>query len=111
MAKIRCTVCNLIIDTETIPDKCPRCGAPKDKIEKVAEDKVSLIDRSRLTNDLHMKLATLLDKVLEVAEAGINDNLDPACVIIFTKAKQENVLTRQYIKAEIQTHIGKGKWG
>jgi len=104
-------VCNLIVDTEVIPDKCPRCGAPREKIEKIAEDKSSLIDRSRLTNDLHMKLATLLDKILEVSEAGINDDLDPACVAIFTKARQEAMLTRQYVKAEIQTHIGKGKWG
>lgn len=111
MTKIRCTVCNLILDGDTIPEKCPRCGAPKEKFEKLSEDKLSIIDRSRLTNDLHMKLAALLDKVLETAEAGINDDLDPACVAIFIKAKQDAYLTRQYIKAEIQTHIAKGKWG
>jgi len=111
MTKIRCTVCNLILDGETIPDKCPRCGAPKEKLEQVPEDKSSLIDRSRLTNDLHMQLSGLLDKILQIAEAGINDNLDPGCVAIFTKVKQDSTLTKQYVKAEIQTHIGKGKWG
>lgn len=111
MAKIRCTVCNLILDTDVIPDKCPRCGAPQEKIERLADDKANLVDRSRLTNDLHMKLATLLDKVLEVAEAGIKDNLDPACVVVFTKAKQDATLIKQYVKSEIQVHIGKGKWG
>ena len=111
MAKIRCTVCNLIIDTDVIPDKCPRCGVPKDKFEKIADDKANLIDRSRLTNGLHMHLATLLDKVLEVAEAGIKDNLDPACVVVFTKAKEDATMIKQYVKAEIQVHIGKGKWG
>jgi phage FluMu protein Com len=111
MAKIRCTVCNLILDTDAAPDKCPRCGAPKEKFETLAEDKANLIERSRLTNDLHMKLEALLGKVLEIAEAGIKDNLDPACVVVFNKAKQDAAMIRQYVKAEIQAHIGKGNWG
>jgi Rubredoxin. len=111
MAKIRCTVCNLIMDTDVIPDKCPRCGAPKEKFEKLAEAQANLIDRSRFTNDLHMKLEAMLGKVLEIAEAGIKDNLDPACVVVFNKAKEDATMIRQYVKAEIQTHIGKGKWG
>jgi rubredoxin len=111
MAKIRCTVCNLILDTDEIPDKCPRCGAPKEKFEKLADDKANLVDRCRLTNDLHMRLETLADKILKVAEAGIKDNLDPACVVVFTKAKQDAAMIKQYVKAEIQSHISKGKWG
>lgn len=111
MAKIKCIVCNLILDTDIIPDKCPRCGAPKEKIEKLSEAQANLIDRSRLTNDLHMKLEAILGKVLEIAETGIKDNLDAACVAVFSKAKEDATMIRQYVKAEIQAHIGKGKWG
>ncbi len=111
MAKIRCTVCNLVLDTDVTPDKCPRCGAPKEKFEKLAEPQANLIERSRFTNDLHIKLEALLGKVLDIAEAGIKDNLDPACVVVFNKAKEDATMIRQYAKAEIQTHIGKGKWG
>ncbi len=111
MAKIRCLVCNLVVDTDVIPDKCPRCAAPKEKFEQIADVAANLIDRSRVTNDLHMKLEAMLGKVLEIAEAGIKDNLDPACVVVFNKAKEDAAMIRQYVKAEIQTHISKGKWG
>ena len=111
MKKFRCTVCNFIYEGEDAPDKCPRCGSPKEKFEQIPEEKVKLIERSRLSNGLHMHLATLLEEVSQVASKGIEDNLDPLCLAIFTKAKDEAHLLRQFIKAEIQVHIGKGKWG
>lgn len=111
MKKFRCTVCNFIYEGDDAQDKCPRCGAPKEKFEQIPEEKTKLIDRSKLSNGLHMHLATLLEEVTQVATKGINDNLDPACVAIFTKAKEEAHLLRQFIKAEIQVHISKGKWG
>jgi len=111
MGKFKCSVCNYVHDGDVAPDKCPRCGAPKEKFVQLAEDKAKLVDRARYTNQLHMSLAGLLDQVRSVAEAGIKDNLDPACVAIFTKAKDEAGLLSQYIKAEIEAHIGKGKWG
>jgi rubredoxin len=111
MKKFRCTVCNFIYEGDAAPDKCPRCQAPKEKFEQVAEEKAKLIDRSKLSNGLHMHLATLLEDVPHIATKGINDNLDPGCVAIFTKAKEEAHLLRQFIKAEIQVHVGKGKWG
>jgi hypothetical protein len=111
MKKFRCTVCNFIYQGNDAPDKCPRCGAPKEKFERIPEDKAKLIERSKLSNGLHMHLATLLEEVTRVATKGIEDDLDPGCVAIFTKAKEEAHLLRQFIKAEIEVHIGKGKWG
>lgn len=111
MAKFKCGVCNYIVDAENQPDVCPRCNAAKDKFLKLAEDKEKLIDRSRCTNQLHMGLITVLDQAHSIAEAGIKDNLDPACVAIFTKARNEAVLLGQFVKAEIESHIAKGKWG
>jgi len=111
MKKFRCTMCNFIYEGDDAPDKCPRCGAPKEKFEQIPEDKDRLIERSKLSNGLHMHLATLLEEVTQVATKGINDNLDPACVAIFTNAKEQAHLLRQFIKAEIQVHISKGKWG
>lgn len=111
MEKWRCTVCGYIHDGDTPPEKCPNCGAPKEKFEKLEEKAAQLIERSRLSNALHMRLYTLLDEVAEVAQMGVEDNLDPRCVEIFTQAKQTAGLIQQRVKAEIQTHIGKGKWG
>jgi rubredoxin len=109
--KWRCGVCGYIHDGPEAPNVCPKCGAPKEKFEKLAEEQANLVDRSRLSNDLHMQLSALLDKALEIAEKGIQDNLDPACVKIFTRTKECATQLKQSIKAEIVTHISKGKWG
>ena len=111
MQKWRCTVCGFIYDSDAPPEKCPNCGAPREKFERLPADKAQLIERSRLTNGMHVKLIALLMKVSEVAQKGVDDNLDPRCLQIFTQAKQMADLVAQRSRTEIQSHIGKGKWG
>ncbi len=111
MKKWRCGVCGYVYDGDGPPDVCPKCGAPKEKFEAIADDKAQLIARSRLTNGLHMELYAVMEKAIAIAERGIEDNLDPPCVAIFNTVKEEAWQTQQRIKAEIQGHIGKGKWG
>ncbi|MGC8970978.1 MAG: rubredoxin-like domain-containing protein [bacterium] len=111
MSKWRCGVCGIVLDVENPPEVCPKCGAPREKFTQIPEDQVKLIDRSRFTNGLHIELFTLMAKVAELAQKGIDDNLDPPCVKIFTEAKEQALLFQQKIKAEIQGHISKGKWG
>jgi len=110
LQKWRCTVCGFIYDGDAPPEKCPNCGAPREKFERLPADKAQLIDRSRLTNGLHVKLIALLMKVSEVAQEGVDDNLDPRCLQIFTQAKQMADLVAQRSRTEIRSHIGKGKW-
>lgn len=107
----RCGVCGYIYDGSEAPDKCPKCGSPKEKFAKVEDAGAQLIERSRRTNNLHAQLITLMGEVLCLAEKGIEDNLDPPCVDIFKKAKDAAWSLRQMSKAEIQGHVGKGKWG
>lgn len=107
----RCTVCGFVHDGADAPERCPKCGAPKNKFEKIEKEAAELIERSRFTNDLHMKLTAVLKKAEEISEAGIEDNLDPGCLAIFTKTKKRSAELRQMIKAELQTHMNKGKWG
>ncbi|MDZ7372714.1 MAG: rubredoxin [candidate division KSB1 bacterium] len=109
--KWRCSVCGYIHDGAAAPEVCPKCGASKDKFQQLPDEAASLIERSRLSNDLHMRLSALLDEALGIAEKGIQDNLDPACVKIFTRTKECATQLKQAIKAEIATHIAKGKWG
>ncbi|MFA5794200.1 MAG: rubredoxin [Candidatus Brocadiia bacterium] len=111
MKKWFCGTCGYVWDGENPPDKCPKCGATKDKFNLIPDDKAQLIDKSRLTNDLHMKLEAMMSKVIKLADKGIADNLDPACVLIFNQLKTDAAFAKQKIKAEIQTHISKGKWG
>lgn len=107
----KCSVCGYIYEGDDAPENCPHCGAPKEKFEKLGEEKVDLITKSSETNDLHMELASLLDQMLAVAEVGLEINLDPGCVKIFTQALENATSLRQRIKAEINVHISKGKWG
>ncbi|MFW0884863.1 rubredoxin-like domain-containing protein [Candidatus Acidulodesulfobacterium sp. H_13] len=109
--KWKCSVCGYIHDGNSAPDICPRCGAPKEKFERVAADIEQIIDRSRKTNQLHINLMHLLSKVSEFADAGIEDNLDPGCLNVFQKAKKTAWEIRQMSKAEIAVHVSKQKWG
>lgn len=111
MQKWKCAVCGFIYDGDAPPEKCPNCGAPKEKFERLPDEKAQLIDRSRLTNGLHVKLIALLMKVSKVAQKGVDDNLDPRCLQIFTQAKQMAELVAQRSRVEIKSHIGKDKWG
>jgi len=111
MKKWRCEVCGYIHDGDGPPEKCPKCGAPKEKFTEVAEEQSELIHRSRVSNQLHMELSGLLEQVKEVAEMGIEDELDPGCVGIFKNALQTAVELQQSIKAELAVHVAKGKWG
>jgi hypothetical protein len=98
-------------DGEEPPDRCPKCQAAKEKFVKLEDKAKDLIERSRYTNALHMGLATLLEQVIDMAEDGIDDNLDRNCVKIFKKAAEQAEILQQSIKAELQGHMNKGKWG
>jgi hypothetical protein len=107
----RCNVCGYLWEGEGAPDRCPKCGAKKERFEALDDKALEVVDRSRYTNNLHMQLLLLMDQVIDVAEDGIDENLDPGCVKIFKRAMAEAEIIQQSIKAELQGHVGKGKWG
>ena len=49
--------------------------------------------------------------MMDLAEDGIDDNLDPDCVKVFQRALDQAEILQQSIKAELQSHMKKGKWG
>ncbi len=107
----RCSVCGYIHLGEESPEKCPKCGAPREKFNNIEEEVQELIERSRFTNLLLAELYSLLDQALDIAAQGIEDKLDPACVDIFNRLEKESRILQQMVKAEIATHISKNKWG
>lgn len=107
----KCSSCNYVWEGEEPPEKCPKCGAAREKFVELDAKAAELVERSRFTNGLHMQLYTLMEQVVDVCEDGIDDNLDPACVRIFKRAQDHAEFTQQAIKAEIQGHSNKGKWG
>ncbi|MGI6035167.1 MAG: rubredoxin-like domain-containing protein [Limnochordia bacterium] len=107
----KCSVCNYIWEGEAPPEKCPKCSHPKEKYQALTEEQWGLVERSRLTNDLHVKLLNILPALAEIARQGIEDDLDPPCVKIFQKIREQASFLEQSIKAELEGHMKKGKWG
>ena len=106
----KCSVCGFVYEGDDAPDFCPKCGAPKEKfneLDKEASDKVYASDR---TNDIHMEIVALAGKIKALAEEGIKINLDPPCVKVFENARNESWTIKQRSKAEMEGHVGKGKW-
>lgn len=106
----KCSVCNFIYEGETAPTTCPKCGQPCEKFVELAPEAADKVYKSERTNDIHMEIVTLIDKVIALSYEGIDLDLDPACVSGFKQAINEGYIIKQRAKAEIENHIGKGKW-
>lgn len=106
----KCSVCNYVAEGATAPDICPKCGQPHEKFSELTEENATKVYTSEKTNDIHMQVITLMDQVIALSNEGIKLNLDPACVGAFTNAVKEAYVIKQRSKAEIESHIGKGKW-
>ena len=106
----KCTVCRYTHEGDSAPEVCPKCGAPKEKFNSLSDEDTQKIYTSGRTNDIHMEIVNLAMAITELAEEGIEINLDPPCVAVFEKAKQEAWVMKQRSKAELEGHMQKGKW-
>lgn len=106
----KCTVCGFVSEGAEAPEKCPKCGAPKDKFTALTEEEANKVYSSDRTNDIHMEIINLAMAIAELAEEGLEINLDPPCVALFKQAKEEAWIIKQRSKAELAGHVGKGKW-
>ena len=106
----KCTVCGFLHEGPDAPDKCPKCGAPKEKFEAMAEEDAQKIYMSDRTNDIHMEIIELAMKIKDLAKEGIEINLDPPCVALFQQAHDEAWVIKQRCNAEIAGHVSRGKW-
>lgn len=106
----KCSVCGYMHEGNEAPDKCPKCGAPKDKFNALTDEEAKKVYDSDRTNDIHMEIATLAMRIEALAKEGIEINLDPPCVALFNNAKDEAWVLKQRCKAEIAGHMSRGKW-
>jgi rubredoxin len=111
MALFRCGVCGYIHDGDEAPAKCPKCGAPKEQFKRLEKEEEDKIVKSRKTNEMHVAISGLYAKVQKWARIIKEENLDPACVTIADRVLKDTHETIQAIKAELQGHMKKGKWG
>lgn len=105
-----CLVCGYVHTGEEAPEKCPKCGAPKEKFAELSAEKVELIEKSERTNLLQMELISIMETISDICAEGIEINLDPGCLNLFKKAQGEALVMKGIIKAELKTHMSKGKW-
>jgi rubredoxin len=110
MKTYKCSVCGYIYESEEIYDKCPVCGAGKEKMDELDQEAKDKIYKSDATNDIHMDIITLAASLVELCEDGIEENLDPTCVRAFEISKNLAWQIKQVSKAELEKHVLKGKW-
>jgi rubredoxin len=106
----KCGVCGFTNEYEEAPDKCPKCGAPKEKFSKLTEEEAQKVYSSDRTNDIHMEIINLTMAIVELAKEGIDLDLDPPCVETFRKAIDKAWVIKQDCKAELAGHMSRGKW-
>jgi rubredoxin len=106
----KCSVCGFLHEGDAAPEKCPKCGAPKEAFAVLPEADAKKVYDADRTNDIHMEIIKLSMKISELAREGIKINLDPPCLAVFQHANDEAWVIKQRSKAEIAGHVGKGKW-
>lgn len=111
MPKFRCKPCYYVHEGIEPPGVCPKCGASRDQFERIPDNLSMLLDRAKMTNGLLIDVSSGLSTLENISEKGMEDNLDPSCLYLFTRIKEFSVIMKKMISAEIQSHITKNKWG
>lgn len=111
MGLFRCGVCGYVHDGDDAPDKCPKCGATKENFTAIETEAATLIEKSRKTNEMHVAISGMYAKVQKWAKTIKDENLDPNCVLIADRVLKDTHETIQSIKAELEAHMKKAKWG
>ena len=106
----KCSVCGYEHNGSEAPEKCPKCGATKEKFIALSEEEAKKVYDSDRTNDIHAEIIKLAMRIKDLTNEGIEINLDPTCVALFKQAHDEAWIIKQRSKAEIASHVGKGKW-
>ncbi len=106
----KCSVCGFICEGLEAPEKCPKCGVDKEKFVELTSEEADKIYKSDRTNDIHLEIINLADKIFRLSREGLDINLDPTCAVAFEKAKNTAWTIKQISKAELAAHMNKGKW-
>ncbi|QNO14496.1 rubredoxin [Alkalicella caledoniensis] len=107
----KCSVCNYVHNGEEAPHKCPKCGADQEKFNQLTGESLEKVEISRFSNSLLKELILQMEQLQELAEAGIEDDLDPGCVKLYKEALESAKFLKQTALAEIEIHVSRGKWG
>ncbi len=105
----KCSVCGYIHEGDEAII-CPKCNAQPDKFIELTQEESEKIYISDRTNDIHAEIISLSMQIADLATEGIEENLDPGCVKLFQQALNEAWVIKQRSKAELESHMKKGKF-
>lgn len=106
----KCEVCGLILDSELIQDRCPKCQADASRFRTLSREETEKITQQSSDQQLAYRISGRCRTPGAFSGKGIADQLDPGCIQTFELALRQAVLLRQMIRAEIAIHTGKEKW-
>lgn len=106
----KCGDCGYKMEGVEAPENCPKGGAPREQFIALNEEDAKKVYDAYVTNDIHLEVIGLAEKIIHLSREGAKINLDPACVHVFQKAEADCYVIKEMCKAEIATHITKGKW-
>lgn len=105
-----CSICGFKIEKDGKVGDCLKCCAEYSKFVELSEEDAKKIYMSDRTNDIHCKLIDIAMQMAILAEEGAKINLDLGCLDIFHWLKDRSWDLKQLCKAELETHMKKGKW-
>jgi hypothetical protein len=106
----RCSVCGFMKGgTDEPPRQCD-CGAPAEKFAALSEEELKRNQEIDRANDIHMEIINLTMRITDLAKKGIALNVDPSCVALFKQVHFDAWAIKRRSKAEIASHVNKGKW-
>ena len=106
----KCSVCGYMHEGSEAPEICPKCAQGREKFAALSENEAKMVFDADRTNDIHMEIVQLAMRIKDLAKEGMQINLDPPCFAVFKNAHQDAWVIKQRSKAEIEKHVGKGKW-
>ncbi|MGL4382844.1 MAG: rubredoxin-like domain-containing protein [Bacilli bacterium] len=110
MSLYKCSVCNYIEELDELTQPCLKCGALPASRKQLDEAQTELIYNSDRTNDINMEIISLCAQIIDLCDEGVDIALDPTCIKGFIQTNDRAWEIKQLLKAEIESHIGKGKW-
>ena len=106
----RCDVCGYLHEGDEAPEVCVKCGAPREKFVLLDEEEAEMMHDAVRTREQYQRIFALLTEVLEVAQEGIELDMDEGCNRIFNQTKEEVSGVHQMIKDELAGYAQHCVW-
>lgn len=107
----KCKKCGYVHWLEEKPEYCPKCMSDTNSFVELNGKDKEKIEKTLYTNELLIELSDTLNKVVDIANDGLNENSEGSASELFAKIYKNGIEMVQMVKAQIEEHIKEGKWG